>query len=174
MSPEERKNLEELAKRIEKEKDRLRATYKETIPDGLDLVFMYKQDSTPYVREGVVAEKVEGQYVRGTEFIGDLKRPNTLPALPLIVKGEAWHQGWDIPTRWAIDAKKQCWVDSAHGGALSPVSQKDFLDAIREDDHALRNAHAALGKKPPLPEWMASALSAGWTPPSEFDRSKYE
>ena len=125
-----------------------------------------------YVRDGVVQEKTEDP--RPYSFIGNLDEPQTLPEMPLLMKGEAWHSGWDIPTRWAIDARKRCWADSAHGGALVLRSEQDFLNAIREDDHALRNAHAGLNKKPPLPEWMRAALSAGWTPPSEFDRSKYE
>jgi len=168
----DRKELEELSRSISEGENSLREKYKTKLPDGLDLCFLYRDGRIPYVREGVVKEKTDNP--RPYDFIGDLDKPSTLPAMPLLLKGEAWHSGWDIPTRWAIDAHKRCWADNAHGHALTMLSERDFLNTIREDDHALRNAHAALGKKPPLPEWMASALSAGWTPSEGFDRSKYE
>lgn len=169
-----REELAELSCAIEEGKKTLRAQYQSKIPEGLDLVFHYKDGRIPYVYEGVVCEAaVEGGRL-GLQFVGSLDKPETLPALPFLFKGEFWSVGWDIPTHFVVDAKRQCWMDNAHGFPLARVSESRLLAEISNDPHLLVNVHAALGRKPPLPAWMASALSAGWTPPLEFDRSKYE
>lgn len=54
------------------------------------------------------------------------------PALPLKKFGEIWHVGWDIPTRFAIDAKNTCYIDNAHGHPMHPTSTSDFLKMIEE------------------------------------------
>ena len=41
-----------------------------------------------------------------------------VPSLPFKRMGSIWHEGWDIPTRWAIDNKSQCWIDNGHGHPL--------------------------------------------------------
>lgn len=57
------------------------------------------------------------------------------PALPLLGYGELYSTGWDIPTRWAIDANKVCWMDDAHGHPLEKISSQELLcEAEQEVD----------------------------------------
>lgn len=53
------------------------------------------------------------------------------PELPLKSHGEIWHIGWDIPTRWAVDASDQRWEDNAHGHPLQPVRQISFHRGLK-------------------------------------------
>lgn len=57
------------------------------------------------------------------------------PHLPLRGSGEVWHQGWDIPTRWAVDAQGQGWANDGHGGDLYPCSIPEIID-LPDDDSA--------------------------------------
>lgn len=107
-------------------------------------------------------------------FFAEGFKPENLPALPLRGHGEIWTVGWDIPTRWAVDALGRAWADNAHGGAMDSCTPDSLLSEARESPNSLVTLHKLLGRKPPLPEWARAALSAGWTPPKDFDRSEYE
>lgn len=68
------------------------------------------------------------------------------PAMPLKLAGECWHRGWDIPTRWAIDAAGFCWADAAHGPTLYKVGAPALLSMLEtEQDGQSAKAHELLG-----------------------------
>lgn len=98
------------------------------------------------------------------------------PALPFKMYGELYHQGWDIPTLWAIDANNQCWADNAHGTDLEKVTD-NFLISSHESEHEDRMAdeiRKALGLPLPEPEptWEQLAKRNGWTAPENAERTK--
>lgn len=97
-----------------------------------------------------------------------------LPTLPMKGHGLAWHEGWDIPTRWAIDGADRCWMDNAHGHPLEPISVKDLLNYMADCEGQRQKIRAILQLKPEMPTWMRAALGAGWTPPTDFSRDNYE
>lgn len=86
--------------------------------------YLYR-DGVSVAREGLC--KVEGALRQPMAFEGE-------PVLPIIA-GEVWHSGWDIPTRYAIDADNQCWMDNAHGHPSNKVSAKDFLNLFNEEKY---------------------------------------
>lgn len=88
------------------------------------------------------------------------------PPARLIAKGEAWHVGWDIPTRWAIDEDLRCWADNGHGHPLFKRTTDEFL-GLFEDEHERNRRRAELRLPPEEPSWMASARAAGWRPPEK-------
>lgn len=95
--------------------------------------YLYPDGKTPVAQEGRCT--VEGALSQPMEFEGE-------PALP-ISAGEVWHSGWDIPTRYAIDADDQCWADNAHGHPLNKISVGDFLGLfITEEYLATRISYA--------------------------------
>lgn len=52
----------------------------------------------------------------------------TTPGI-VMVSGELWFYGWDIPLKWAIDDNGLVWVNRAHGGDPSiRISRKDLLE----------------------------------------------
>ncbi len=87
-----------------------------------------------------------------------------VPVLPLKGYGQIWHKGWDIPTRWAIDGSKQCWIDNAHGDCLYPVEDYILL-GTSENDSERGDIRSCLDLEPEEPEWMKKAKAAGWQPP---------
>lgn len=95
----------------------------------------------------------------------DIKTAVGYPAFPLLGIGRIWHQAWDIPTIWVVDQNKQCWCNDAHGGLLEPCLPQD----INQDPRVYR----LLGMKPLMPEWVRTALNAGWTPPETFSKEEY-
>jgi hypothetical protein len=166
--------LEQLRKEINEGEAKLTAELRSRgFPEGFEPVFLYHDGRTPYVRDGVVRVRVPDQ--NSLEFAADWTKAETLPSLPLKGHGGISHQGWDIPTRWAIDSANKCWADNAHGHSLHRVEEKELLGMARsEDAYALNSMHRILGKKPPLPEWARTALSAGWTPAPGFSLDDYE
>jgi len=138
------------------------------IPEGFEPVLSYADDEvngTP--KSGLVSltKLPDGFKVRdrALEFEVDSK----IPALPLLAVGEAWFVGWDIPTRWAIDANKQCWKDNAHGHPLQPCSEQELLGEYADDECGRNTVRAYLGLSPEEPSWMRMARAAGWTPPEK-------
>jgi len=101
-------------------------------------------------------------------YIGD--PPEVIPALPLRGSGKLWHKGWDIPTRWAIDANGQCWMNDAHGGELCLKKPKMLL-AEAKDQKDRNYIKDLFGMKLEEPEWMAVARTVGWSPKDEFHKS---
>lgn len=87
--------------------------------------------------------------------------------------GITFSVGWDIPTLWAIDYDNQCWANNAHGGNLERVDATRLFAELLDDEAELAEARRLLGLKPQAPKWMASALAAGWVPPTGFDRDSY-
>ena len=68
------------------------------------------------------------------------------PTLPLKAYNELWHKGWDIPTKYAIDANNRCWMDNAHGGFLYECSSNDLI--YDSKDESERNIiRTLLGEK---------------------------
>lgn len=173
-TPEE---WEEWDRKVEEVKDKFRAEYKaKGFPESLDLSFSFGEVSsidTVFVDSRFVEEKATPETLP-LVFVGNWEDPDSIPVMPILSRGELWHEGWDIPTRWAIDSKHQCWRDSAHGGELEKVDTQHFLSYVEKDERVTRQVREVLGLKPLLPSWMQSALHAGWTPPPDFDRSKYE
>jgi len=136
--------------------------------------FRYKDGRDPYMVDHLVRiESPKGSRERLTEFYIE-EEWEGLPVLPLRGTGSVWHTGWDIPTCWAIDSAGVCWMDSAHGGSLGRVTSDQLLAEAKEDLSDLQTIHELLGRKPPLPEWIRTALQKGWTPPSDFRREDFE
>lgn len=98
------------------------------------------------------------------------------PSLPLRMSGEYATMGWDTPNYWAIDATGQAWSDSGgHGGGLKRCTLEEMLRDMEPDaTYLAEEIRQSMGMKPVMPEWMKTALEMGWTPPPEFDPSRYE
>lgn len=145
-------------------------------PVGFLPVFLYPESKgeNTQILKNVVRVKTGEENNRTLEFYANGFESKSLPSLPLKGTGEIWEVGWDIPTRWAVDASGQTWRDNAHGGAMHRCKTEDLLSEAQGDLEVLQTIHKLLGKKPPLPEWMGTALLSGWTPPSDFNRSDYE
>jgi hypothetical protein len=139
---------------------RLDKNYK--VPEGFEPVLNYRNDKAG---EPVVGEcRLKDSGWNGLVFdIGD--PVDVVPALPLRASGEIWHTGWDIPTRWAIDALGSCWMDNAHGHALCLVQVSRLLGEA-ETQMSRNHIRMILGMEPEEPEWMSKARAAGWTPPA--------
>jgi hypothetical protein len=101
---------------------------------------------------------------------------NGEPTLPFKLTGELKHSGWDIPSAWAIDSNNCGWINSAHGDALEKVDLKKLIFEHETEYQYTKAAEIrnVLGMKPKLPEFVRAAKAAGWTPPSDWDESKYE
>jgi hypothetical protein len=96
-----------------------------------------------------------------------------IPKEPLRLFGRLWHVGWDIPTLFAVDQDRRCWMNGAHGGNLIEVEARRLLAECQEDDTIRDQVRGALELKPGLPGWAATALKNGWVPPADFDLTKY-
>lgn len=149
------------------------------IPEGFHPIFTYpdgsEENKIPRIGEllwhnpdNADSRKNNPAMYDASQLRGDLLffvlYEDIMPKLPLRAHGEAWHTGWDIPTRWAIDASGTCWMDSAHGGAMSPVSKESLIGTF-EDEHDRNNVRRHLGLAEEEPSWMRAARAAGWTPP---------
>lgn len=98
------------------------------VPEGFVAVKNYPDGINGVTVVGRVELLLSGK--RGVQFwVGE--GCEQVPVLP-IKTGEMWHRGWDIPTQWAIDANKQCWMDDAHGNCLHPVKPEDLLKTAEE------------------------------------------
>lgn len=139
---------------------RLDKNYK--VPEGFEPVLNYRNDQAGEPVVGECRLKGSGYSRHLVFFIGD--PADVIPALPLKDHGELWHTGWDIPTRWAIDASGACWMDNAHGHALCPVPVGALLGEA-ENQSARNRIRASLGMEPEELEWMVAARAAGWRPP---------
>lgn len=96
------------------------------------------------------------------------------PDLPLKSGGKIWHQGWEIPTYWAVDASNQCWASCGHGSTLAKVEPRKLLSEARDEPRCDREIRKALGMKQRLPDWARAAKAAGWTPPADWDEAQYD
>ena len=146
-------------------------------PEGMFPSLNYRnkpEEGEPTVGYAYLHDSRKGLRNNALFFVG--KNHETAPALPLRVQGEHWSVGWDIPTRWAIDANGQCYMDGAHGGAMCVTTKERLLKELGEDGDEENEAvaRASLGFKPRLPDWIATALAAGWTPPPTFKQEDYE
>lgn len=126
------------------------------VPDGFLPVLTYPGGKEPGV---VVAGRCRLDKLEF--FIGDPVQH--VPLLPLKQTGKLWHTGWDLPTRWAIDANNQCWMNDAHGNCLELVSS-DTLISTGETEDERNGIRHVLGLLPEEPGWMAQARAAGWAP----------
>ena len=104
------------------------------------------------------------------EFFGE---PVLNPFGELKAFGMAYSVGWDIPTLWAVDQSDSCWMNGAHGGQLHPCSFGALMNEL-ENEQDRNRVRFLMGMKPLVSSWIKMALSAGWTPPSDFDRDQYE
>lgn len=83
-----------------------------------------------------------------------------IPALTLKGYGEMWHAGWYIPTLWAIDADRCCWMDNGLGHPLREVPAGALLEcAENPNDASLIRVAASLEE-----DWMCLARAVGWAP----------
>lgn len=127
------------------------------VPPGFEAVLDYSRQ--PTMGEVAVGVAKLGKLVFA---VGEARQ--NVPALPLKASGEIWHSGWDIPTRWAVDAAGGCWADNAHGHPLEKC-RPDELIAACEKDTEKRRMQKLLGLPVDKPEWMQAALAHGWLPP---------
>ena len=145
------------------------------VPEGFEPVLNYRNtdDGEPDDGEPVVgyARLLITNSKRYLHF--DFCIKDGAPTLPLKNYGELWSTGWDIPTRWAVDAHLQCWMDDAHGHVLNKTMVSSLL-AEAESERDKNNIRQIFNMKPMLPDWVRSARAAGWTPPSDWDESHYE
>lgn len=129
------------------------------VPAGFEPVLNYPDGVNGIPVVGLAQLQLGGDD-RALQFdIGD-----GTPKLPLKKHGEIWHTGWDIPTRYAIDAEDGCWKDNAHGHALSKVPKESLLSEP-EQEHERNELRRLLGVELPMPEWAATAIRHGFTPP---------
>lgn len=101
------------------------------------------------------------------------------PAWPLKASGEVWHQGWDIPSHWAVDAENVPWADySCHGSHLTKTDFDTLIKHLDAEDGKYEQTSNQIreyaGRKKVLPEWAKTALHFKWTPPEGFKREDYE
>lgn len=133
------------------------------VPEGFHPVLNYPDGETGIPVVGLAGIKLDGHGI--LTFCIEEK----CPKLPLWEHGEIRHLGWDIPTRYAIDADRGCWIDNAHGHPLVPIEKKEFLHFIRselrDDEATIKRLHEVLEVDSPEPGWMKKARAAGWRPP---------
>jgi len=131
------------------------------VPAGFEPVFNYPDGNTGVPVVGRARLPIAGE--RDLEFYIETQ----VPALPLKIHGELWHTGWDISTKYAIDASGQCWMDGAHGGSMSPVDSKYLLEDC-ENQEQRNGIRKVLGLPEEEPSWAISARASGWTPPADW------
>ncbi len=111
--------------------------------------------------------------IRGTE---DLRlfhvTVDVFPTLPFKAKGDIWFEGWDIPDHYMVDAANLCWKGNG-SGALLPCAIPKLLQTISHPQER-NDLRKLLGMKEELPDWVRAARAAGWSPPPDWDESKYE
>lgn len=137
------------------------------IPEGFEAVKNYRDGNVTVV--GLLRLPAEPGKRQSIESRDDLTfrvgvNPKGAPTLPLRERGEFHHEGWDIPTRWAIDGNGICWMDDAHGHALGRVSPRVLL-AECSNEAEKRRLQGVLGLPIDRPSWVLTALRYGWTPP---------
>lgn len=130
--------------------------------------FYYPDGETPQLRKDIVGVETSNEVFEF--YTPEFKE---LPALPLKGTGSSWSEGWDIPTRWAVDALGVTWADNAHGHPLEVIERHYLFAMLEKEPHALARIHVYFDLKPPMPEWAKTALASGWTPPPGFDPSSY-
>lgn len=96
--------------------------------------------------------------------MNDLDDFSTPPSLPLKVRGNIRHLGWEIPTMWAVDAEGICWMNDGFGSPMKPCTSTDLLKMAEQDEVSHGLIANALGI-PHVPAWQVKALAAGWRPP---------
>lgn len=136
-----------------------------TVPDGFEMVPIYP--------DGVTAKPLE-HHARCTAPDGekiDFYVEDKVPALPLKRYGDMWHVGWDIPTRWAIDADNGCWMNDGHGGSMYPLEAPEHLVAAADTEEEQNDLRRLLGLEILPPAWHAQAIAEGWFPPPNADTS---
>jgi len=140
--------------------------WERNIPTGFIPVVLYEGTSLRRVCTGVVRLPGTGpsRGASALDFLGDLE---ALPVLPLLKRGLIWHEGWDIPTQFAVDSKGRCFMDGAHGGGVSLVNAKVLLHSCEQED-LRRELQQLLGMTPDRPAWVITALAAGWSPPKDW------
>lgn len=93
--------------------------------EKLEPMYLYQGDARQTERHGI-RQLVDCPLVNNLQPLEfDITKGE--PALPLQEAGNIYHNGWDIPTRYAVDAQRQAWMDNAHGHALHRVSMSDLL-----------------------------------------------
>lgn len=83
-------------------------------------------------------------------------------------RGEIWHIGWDIPTKFKRTADGAWLRNEAHGGEPTGKTTAEALIALALDEGQDEVADAiakAAGLPAPEPEWMRTARANGWRPP---------
>lgn len=136
------------------------------IPEGFEAVKNYRNERSE--GETVVGE-LRFPVEAGKSHQNDLtfsvgENHENVPALPLRERGAFRHEGWDIPTRWAIDANGVCWMDNAHGHPLGIVKPQILLGGCEREGER-RRLQKVLGLPVDRPSWVKTALHYGWTPP---------
>lgn len=107
-------------------------------------------------------------------FDGDTYDFDETPTEPLKACGKIWTMGWDIPTYWSVDGFNQCWASCGHGTVMSKTTPDILFNECKDSPHIEAQVRQALGRKPKYPTWIAEAKAAGWTPPADWDESKYD
>jgi hypothetical protein len=97
-----------------------------------------------------------GEYETSHFWVGEMNE--CAPALPLKALGKLWFTGWDIPTRYAVDADNNCFMDDAHGGCMTPIKDH-ILISNAETDGEKNEIRKILGlpQEKTLPELYSEA-----------------
>jgi hypothetical protein len=128
------------------------------IQEGFETLFLYPGGKkTPVVGQAALTIN------NGKILVFNIE--DKIPKLPLKKTGEIWTTGWDIPTKYAIDADNQCWMDDAHGHPLEPTSKENLISQpeLEEEQNKIRKV---LDLEILMPQWAQTAISQGFTPPS--------
>lgn len=98
-------------------------------PEGFESVYLYKSKRINSKNIQEIATQVTDTVKENTSKVRFCIKDG-YPALPLIEQEEIWHEGWDIPTEYAIDGNKQCWMNNAHGGSLCKVAADHLVSSF--------------------------------------------
>lgn len=147
-------------------KNKKQGSWEARIPEGFVPVVMFAESEQREVAVGLLRLPGAGtsRETRTLEFqvSEDL---SLIPTLPLRARGLFWHEGWDIPTVWAVDGAGVCWMDNAHGHSLAQCSGKQLLGNCENENERRALQRIIPGMTVERPSWVLTALAAGWTPP---------
>jgi hypothetical protein len=100
-----------------------------------------------------------GPLPTGLLAVGHDMPPKKQPVAPYRHQGAINHLGWDIPTRWCVDANGDLFKDYAHGWDPSPTTVEVLLHEASDDKSAEAEIRRVLGLASEAPS-VADQLAA--------------